>query len=142
MPQQLINLFLSPPPPKPPKCPQLAQIRKNLKICRSTDASPKLINTLCKQSRKLSRARVKSIQINSNLTFNSLLAKNPPKAFKFIRNSKKGNSKNITSLTVGKIKYKGVRVKDGFFDSLSALKNPPLLPVLVIMIWIIKLFCG
>ena len=68
------------------------------------------------------------MQINSNLTFNSLLAKNPSKAFKSIRNSKKGNSKNITSLTVGKIKYKGVRVKDGFFDSLSALKNPPHTP--------------
>ena len=140
--QQLINLSLSLPPPKPHKCPQLAQIRKNLKICRSTNASPKLINTLCKQSRKLSRARMKNMQINSNLTFNSLLAKNPSKAFKSIRNSKKGNSKNITSLTVGKIKYKGVRVKDGFFDSLSALKNPPILLALETMILIIKLFCG
>ena len=122
--QQLINQLLSP-PPKPPKCPHLAQIRKNLKICRSTNASPNLINNLCKQSRKLSRTRVKIMQVNLNLTFNSLLAKNPSKAFKSIRNSKKGNSKNITSLTVGKTKYKGVRVKDGFFDSLSALKNPP-----------------
>ena len=42
--------------------------------------------------------------------------------------STKGNSKNITSLTVGKTKYKGVRVKDGFFNSLSALKNPPHTP--------------
>ena len=89
MPQQLIHLFLSPPPPKPPKCPQLAQIRKNLKICRSTNASPKLINTLCKQSRKLSRARVKSMQINSNLTFNSLLAKTHPKPLNLLGIPKK-----------------------------------------------------
>ena len=113
------------PPPKPPKCPLLSQIRKNLKICRKSNSSSVLINKLCKESRKLSRIRVKSLQVQSNLTFNSLISKNPSRAFRAIRSSKKGNVKNITTLTVGKTTYKGECVKDGFFDSLSALKNPP-----------------
>ena len=35
------NKSISLPPPKPPKCRQLAQIRKNLKICRSTPRKKK-----------------------------------------------------------------------------------------------------
>ena len=72
--------------------------------------------------------RVKNRQVRSNLTFNTLISKNPSRAFKNIRSSKNGNVKNITSLTVGKTTYKGECVKDGFFNSLNALKNPPTTP--------------
>ena len=63
--------------------------------------------------------------MKSNLTFNAIISKNPSRAFKAIRKSKSGNIKNINTLTVGKVTYKGKCVKDGFYDSLSALKNPP-----------------
>ena len=135
MPLQLINQSLFPPPPKPPKCPLLAQIRKKLKICRSSNSSSVLINKLGKASRKLSRIHVKSLQVQSYLTFNTIISKKPSKAFKAIRKTKKGNIKNITTLTIGKVTYKGNCVKDGFYDSLSALKNPPLPLVMVILTW-------
>ena len=58
------------------------------------------------------------------MTFNALVSKNPSRAFKAIRNSKNSKIKNINTLTVGQNTYKGKCVKDGFYDSLSALKNP------------------
>ena len=93
-----------------------------------TNHNPNLVNSLCKESKKLSRLRIKSLQIKTNQTFNSIVSKDPSRAFKAIRKSKKNNIKNINSLTVGKVTYKGNRVKDGFYDSLSALKYPPTTP--------------
>ena len=62
------------------------------------------------------------------MTFNALVSKDPSRAFKAIRNSKNNKIKNINTLSVGQIIYKGKCVKDGFYDSLSALKNPPTSP--------------
>ena len=59
------------------------------------------------------------------MTFNAIVSKDPSKAFKAIRNSRNNKIKSINTLTVGKIIYKGKCVKDGFYDSLCALKNPP-----------------
>ena len=126
---QQIRLYLYPlPPPKPPKCDLLSQIRKKLKTARSTYSAPATIKKLCKESRKLSRLRIKSLQLKSNMTFNSLVSKDPSRAFKAIRYSKNSKIKNINTLSVGQVTYKGKCVKDGFYDSLSALKNPPTAP--------------
>ena len=93
-----------------------------------TNPNPNFVDKLCKESKKMSRLRIKSLLIKTNQTFNSIISKDPSKAFKAIRKSKKNNSKNINSLTVGKVTYKGNCVKDGFYDSLSALKSPPTTP--------------
>ena len=114
------------PPPKPPKCPLLSQIRRNLKAARTmSNPNPNTIKSLCKESKKLSSRHVKSLLNKTNLTFNSIISKDPTKAFKAIRKSKNSKTKNINSLTVGKITYEGNCIKDGFYDSLSALKCPP-----------------
>ena len=46
------------------------------------------------------------------MTFNAIVSKDPSKAFKAIRNSRNNKIKNINTLTIGKITYKGKCFKD------------------------------
>lgn len=53
----------------------------------------------------------------------SILGENPSQLFSFIKSCKKTQTKEIASLTVGQKTYHGTAVADGFYDSMTSLKQ-------------------
>ena len=100
------SLPIPPPPRKPPKSPELAQIRKNLRLAKTLvksnpSNSTHQVKYLYMQARKLSRKRVLDMALKSNKVFNSLISSNPSKAFRAIGRIKSDKTKSIKLLTVG-----------------------------------------
>ena len=76
------------------------------------------------EARSLERAWQQQVAATRDQQLHTVLTEDPRRLFSHIRSSKNGAQAKIQALNVsGKI-YRGSRVADGFFDSLSALKAP------------------
>ena len=64
--------------------------------------------------------------LKRDLQLSSVLESNPTALYSFLRSSKAGSFRDIQNLSVEGKTYTGPQVPDGFFDSLSSLKSPPM----------------
>ena len=53
----------------------------------------------------------------------NIMGENPAKVFKFIKSMKNTDSGTIDKLNVGQRTYTGINVADGFYESMSSLKQ-------------------
>ena len=90
-------------------------------------ASAKADYTAAKSRLKsLTRTWQQQQAVKRDLQLSSVLDSNPTALYGFLRSSKAGSFRDIQSLSVEGKTYTGSQVPDGFFDSLSSLKSPPM----------------
>ena len=128
---------------KPHICPSIRKNEKAVLKCKkslnhiiSTSPSPVSIQA-ARDSLRTARASLRqAVRSNQSDIRNkrdedlfNILSKNPSAAHRSIKSSKSNAASAIQNLKVNDKVYTGVKVPDGFFDSLSSLKAPDMSPL-------------
>ena len=135
--QRIVHLG-KPRPVKPTNHPEIrAAQKKSLEATRhyrSLSACPQLSSAVksakaeCAAARSSLRSLTRTWQqveaVKRDQLLSSILDKNPKKLYSFIRSSKSTTSGAVQRLSVEEREYFGASVPDGFYDSLSSLKDP------------------
>ena len=110
------------------------QALKNLRSKQSDPGLPPIeliaakanVSAARSQLRRLTRSWHQQQAATRDLRLSSVLDSNPKALFGFLRSSRASAVREIQSLSVEDKTYCGPHVPDGFYDSLSSLKSPPM----------------